>query len=293
MKILERIKSELSLRIWKAVNKDAFEEDFLRILPDTLKDAALFLFSGNSTSEEKRIAKLIEAYRSQIIATTKDLHSFSSPHSGTFKKDASGRAIAGPYSSSSAEAHARTGVNIKGGILLKRITTGVAARRVLELGTNTGFSGCYFLSCPQVEQLVTIEGSKDLCEIADRNLRRISDKYKIMNMLFDDAIEQLYRNDEKFDCVFIDGQHEREATWHYTTRVMPMLNNGGTIIFDDIYWSDDMNRFWKEICMSLDFSVTIDLRLKGVAILGSGEQSKMLYDICEYVGRPRIFRKSW
>ncbi len=293
MKLLERIKSRLSLHLWKAINKEAFKEDFLRILPNTLKDSAAFLFYGNSTSEEKRIAKMIEAYRSQVILTTKDLHSFSSPHSGTFKKGTNGHAIAGPYSSNSAKAHAVTGVNMKGGILLKKITTGLAARRILELGTNTGFSGCYFLSCPQVEQLVTIEGSKDLCEIADLNLRRISDKYKIMNMLFDDAIDQLSHNDEKFDCVFIDGQHEREATWHYTKRVMPLLNNGGSIIFDDIYWSDDMNRFWKEICMSLDFSITIDLHSKGVATLRSGEESKMFYNICEYVGRPHIFRKGW
>ncbi|MBN1163723.1 MAG: class I SAM-dependent methyltransferase [Candidatus Krumholzibacteriota bacterium] len=290
---MERIKSRLRRHLWKAINKEAFEEDFIRILPDTQKDAARFLFYGNATAEEKRIAKLIEANRSQIIATAKELHSFSSPHSGTFKKDAKGHATAGPYTSSPAKAVAMTGVKKKGGILIKRITTGLGARRILELGTHTGFSGCYFLTCPQVEQLVTVEGSKDLCEIADRNLRRISNKFIIMNMLFDDAIDQLSHNREKFDCVFIDGQHEREATWHYMKRVMPLLNDGGSIIFDDIYWSDDMNQLWKEICNSLDFSVTLDLQSKGVAILRSGEEAKVHYDICEYVGRSRIFRKGW
>ncbi len=162
----------------------------------------------------------------------------------------------------------------------------------MELGTNTGFSGCYFLSCPQFEHLVTIEGSRDLCEIADRNLRRIADNFTIMNMLFDDAIEQLVQNDENFDCVFIDGQHERKATSHYTKRVVPLLNKGGLIIFDDIYWSDGMNQFWKEICFSQGFSVTVDFRSKGVGILRSGEELKMHYDVCEYIGRPRIFRKN-
>lgn len=293
MKLSNRIKLGLTFFIWRVINRRAFEEDFLRILPNTLKDAARLIFYRNFTSEEKRIAKSIETYRSSLITTDKILHSFSSPRSGTFKKDNNDHAIAGPYLANTSEAHAKTGASMKGGILLRRITTGLAARTVLELGTNTGFSGCYILSCPQVEQLVTIEGSKDLCEIADRNLRQFSDKYKLMNMLFDDAIDTLSHNDDKFDCVFIDGQHEREATWHYTKRVMPLLNNGGSIIFDDIYWSDDMNQCWKEICMSLDFSVTVDLQLKGVAILRLGEESKMFYDICEYVGRPRIFRKGW
>ena len=293
MKLLQRIRRKLTSLLQKTIHKKAFEEDFLKVLPSTLISAAQYLFYENPTPEEKRISTLVEAYRSKIFALDKTLFSYSSPHSGTFKQDTKGHAVAGPYLSSTAKAHGITGVSTKGGILLRRITTGLGARRILELGTNTGFSGCYFLTYPQIEQLVTIEGSKDLCEIAELNLKRISDKYKIMNMLFDDAIEQLCHDDEKFDCIFIDGQHEREATWHYTQRVMPLLTTGGSIIFDDIYWSEDMNQFWQEICLSNDFSVTVDFQSKGIAILRSGEESKSHYDICDYIGRPNIFRKGW
>ena len=293
MHLMERISTKLNLELWKLINRKAFDEDFLRVLPDTLKDAAHLLFYSKLSAEEKRIGRSIEAYRRQIEENGKELYSFSSPHSGTFKTDDKGHAVVGPYTMSSASAHAKSGVNMKGGVLLKRITTGLGASRILELGTNTGFSGCYFLSNPRTEQLVTIEGSEDLCEIADRNLARVSDKYTIMNMLFDDAIDELYRENQKFDCVFIDGQHEREATWHYTRRVMPLLNEGGFIIFDDIYWSDDMNRFWREVCLSPDFKFTLDLRLKGIASSPSRDECKSHYDICEYIGRPRIFRKGW
>jgi hypothetical protein len=293
MTLLKRIKSKLISHLRRAINKEIFEADFLRICPEAFKNSAQFIFFGNPTSEEKRTARRIEEFRAEIVAAGSDLRSYESPHSGTFEKDVDGHAIAGPYSSNSAKAHAMTGVGMNGGILLRRIVTGLAARRILELGTNTGFSGAYFLSCPHVEQLVTIEGSMDLCEIADRNLKRISDKYKIMNMLFDDSIDQLSHANEQFDCVFIDGQHEREATLHYAKGVMPLLKQGGSIIFDDIYWSDDMNQFWKEICTSSDFSITLDLQYKGIAVLRSGEERKTHYDICEYVGRPRISRKDW
>ena len=111
--------------------------------------------------------------------------------------------------------------------------------------------------------------------------------------MFDEAIEELHEKNEKFDCVFIDGQHERKATMHYADRVLPLLNEGGSIIFDDIYWSEDMNRFWKEVCLRPEFATTIDLRLKGVAIRKKANEPKAHYDICEYLGRPRFSMKGW
>ncbi len=72
-----------------------------------------------------------------------------------------------------------------------------------------------------------------------------------------------------------------------------LLNPGGVIVFDDIYWSDGMNQAWKELCQWPSFSVTVDLRGKGLCILGDGAQPGTHHDICDYIGRPRIFRKDW
>lgn len=265
----------------------------MQTLPDALKDSAAFVYYGNYTSEERKIGGLVEQYRRHIADLSRDLHSFSSPHSGTFEKDADNHAAPGPYIKNSAKAHAMTGIDMKGGILLRRMVTGLGGRRILELGTNTGFSGCYLLSSSQIEQLVTIEGSEDLCEIADQNLKRISDKYRIMNKLFEDAIDQLLGGGKQFDCIFIDGQHERSATWHYTNKVLPLLCQNGAIIYDDIYWSNDMNQFWRELCASPEFPITIDLQSKGVALSCPDEIGKRHHDICAYVGRPGIYRKEW
>ena len=59
-----------------------------------------------------------------------------------------------------------------GGIQLKRIIDAFGHGNVLELGTNTGLSGCYFLSSENTEHFYTIEGSPDLCKIADINLKK-------------------------------------------------------------------------------------------------------------------------
>jgi hypothetical protein len=64
------------------------------------------------------------------------------------------------------------------------------------------------------------------------------------------------------------------------------------LVFDDIYWSDDMNQAWKEFCQSSRYGLTLDLCMKGLAVIGT-EGSKRHFDIGEFVGRPRIYRPGW
>jgi|GEM_PF-1951656 len=284
--------------VYRLMNRSLFEEDFLRYLPKEFHETAKLVFDFRRfvLEEEKKIAKNIEEFRSRapLIADTERISSYSSPHSSTFKKNEHGHAVPGDLTNSSIEAHMKTGVNKRGGLLLRRIVQGVNAKRILELGTNTGFSGCYFLSFKTVESLVTIEGSSQLCKIAIKNLHRISSNFKVLNMLFDEAIDKLIEESEKFDCAFIDGQHEREAVLHYFNRLLPLIKKGGIIIFDDIYWSDDMNQAWKELCRNPLFSQTYDFGSKGVCVLRLNDtEPSRHYDICEYIGRPSIFRKGW
>ena len=73
MKLLQRIRHKLTSLLQKTINKKAFEEDFLKALPNTLISPAQYLFYESSTPEETHIAKLVEAYRSKV-STLKFLH---------------------------------------------------------------------------------------------------------------------------------------------------------------------------------------------------------------------------
>lgn len=278
-------------------NRKAFKEDYLGTLPNNFHNCALLLYDYNRyvTTKEKEIADNIESFRMLIpkITTNNMLESYSSPHPGTFQKDYKGHSIPISKTKSHIKAHMKTGINKKNGILLRRIIQGLNTSNMLELGTNTGFSGCYFLSLPKVDNLITVEGSKELCEIAAKNLNRISSNFKILNMLFDDAIDLLKKKKQKFDCVFIDGQHEREAVLHYIEQIVPLLNNNAAFILDDIYWSNDMNQCWKELCDKPLFSRTLDFRSKGVCVLRSGAEPSKHHDICKYIGYPAIYRENW
>jgi predicted O-methyltransferase YrrM len=285
---------DVALRL---INLSTFKNDFLRLLPEEYQQAANLVYFNRLqfTAEERKIGREVESFRSRIpeIYGGSGIESYTSPHSNTFKlKEGSAHANPGNLNVSKIEDTMRTGSNIYKGILLRRILAGSRVTRVLELGTNTGFSGCYFLSLQGVE-LVTVEGSGSLCEIARKNLSRISDNFRIMNCLFDEAIEKLASENLKFDCVFIDGQHEREATLHYTKRVMPLMTEEAIYVFDDIYWSDDMNQAWKELNFNFKFSESVDLFTVGVLRRRIGCDGITRHDIGDYLPRPRIFRQSW
>jgi predicted O-methyltransferase YrrM len=276
----------------------AFHKRLLPSLPPQYRAAALLVFTRRVEPDERAIAREIDSFRPEIpaLAGKEDLVSHPSPHSGTFSTNASGRGIPAPPRPASVEAHMRTGINPKGGLLLRRVVVGTAARRILELGTNTGFSGRYFLSSPACEWLDTVEGSEDLCNLARMNLARSSDRFRVLNMSFDHALEKLRAGEhaEAYDAAFLDGQHEREATLHYVDQLVALVRPGGTIILDDIYWSEDMNRAWRDVCRDRRFPLTIDFATKGVAVTGGGPGKRSgHFDLCQYIGRPRIYRKGW
>lgn len=284
----------LRKRLLRLANQSRFEQDFLRELPAAFAPAARFAFGADWTKQERILGREIESFRRRIpsLVAGETMASLPSPHSGEFTLDEHGRSQGAQVKQSAVADHARTGVAPGGGTLLRRIVSGIGARRVLELGTNTGFSGCYITTATSRPELVTIEYSAELCQLARQNIGRFSQTVTIMNTLFDNAIDELRKKGERFDCAFIDGQHERRATVHYAERVAPLMSPKGVLVFDDIYWSDDMNQAWKEICMSPHYDLTIDLGWKGVAMLAGGSP-KRHFDICELVGRPRIARPGW
>lgn len=293
-----RLRHALAQRALRWLNARTFREDFLPSVPGELRGACQWVFAQDFTGEERALARRIEQHRARIreLAGSELLSSMSSPAAGTFELDASGHSAGAPLSARPARLHAATGVRPGGGILLRRLVDGLSLDRVLELGTNTGMSGSYILSATRAPHLTTVEGSGDLCRIADHALKAHSSDYRIINDLFDRAIDALAAEGERFDAVFIDGQHEEHATIHYAERVQRLLAPGGVLIFDDIYWSRGMLSAWRHIVLQERFRVTADLSWKGVAIADSGIERRLAappdrkahFDVCDYLGRTPV-----
>lgn len=274
------------------LNKSKFIS-FLNTVPDRFRSVMEFSYFRNFTDDDKKLGAKIEGFRDEISNDSETMiHTFGSPHSNSELFDESGKVKPGIYKASQAKGVAKTGTPVFGGIQLKMLVEAYGKARFLELGTNTGLSGSYILSAETTTELVTIEGSSDLCAIAEKNLSRISNNYVIKNALFQDAIDELARNNEKFDIAFIDGQHEKQATIYYTDILMPLMKAGGMIIYDDIYWSEDMNNAWRELSSRKCFGISFDFGNRGVCVIDKEKQNKH-YNLCEYIGEPSIYRSGW
>jgi predicted O-methyltransferase YrrM len=161
---------------------------------------------------------------------------------------------------------------LKWGAFYYLLTEAINAKKVLEIGTNLGISGQYFLKAlPNNEHtlFVTLEGHPQFCKIASNRFHEVAPKSKInvIEGLYDNTFDKLLEIDEKFDLVFIDGNHKRDATIDYYKKLkINHFSDNVLIIFDDIHWSEGMVEAWDEIKKDDNISLTIDMYKMGIAI---------------------------
>ena len=113
--------------------------------------------------------------------------------------------------------------------------------------------------------------------------------------MFDDAIDSLSQSNKKFDLAFVDGQHEEQATLHYSQKLKSILNPGGAILFDDIYWSEGMHSAWIQASNDPDFITSLDIGSRGLCVLGNNEieNDKLHFELTAYTGKPLLNREGW
>ena len=121
------------------------------------------------------------------------------------------------------------------GQFLAFLVRATGARRVLELGTFTGYSSISMaLALPGDGRLVTCDVNPETTEIARRYAAEagVVDRidYRIGPAL--DSIEQL---DGEFDLVFIDADKPNYLNYYEAT--LPKLAPRGLMILDNTLWS--------------------------------------------------------
>ena len=151
-------------------------------------------------------------------------------------------------------------------------------KNILEIGTNLGVSGQYFIAALKGKinsKLITIEGVKKLCEIAETRFAKISKQvqFEVKHGLYDNVLEEVCLTDTQFDLVFIDGNHNYEATIKYFEILKNNYSKNAILIFDDIHWSPQMTRAWKEIILDTTILLSVDLFKLGIVIFGADASS--------------------
>ena len=123
------------------------------------------------------------------------------------------------------------------GTLLKVLVASLGARRVVEIGTFTGFSAlCLAEGLVEGGELVTIDRDPAAVAVAREFFARSPHAGKIRSEL-GDALEvaRALPRDPPLDLVFLDADKERYVA--YYEEVLPRLREGGLVVADNALWS--------------------------------------------------------
>ena len=124
------------------------------------------------------------------------------------------------------------------GRVLSMLSHMIRPKRILELGTFTGYSAlCLAEGLAEGGRLITIEHNDELEETIQRNIAKSPLSNRI-ELIIGDAVERVneLRNEgvNEFDLVFIDADKREYCA--YLDAVYPLVPVGGFILADNTLW---------------------------------------------------------
>ncbi|SFC30538.1 O-methyltransferase [Spirosoma endophyticum] len=156
------------------------------------------------------------------------------------------------------------------GRLLSMISCMIRPRRILEIGTYTGYSAlCLAEGLTDDGQLITIDHNEELEDFARSYWRQSPFENKI-NFQIGLAADILPALNETFDLVFIDADKRNNSL--YFDLIFDKLRPGGFILADNVLWSgkvaEPLNPSDQDTAAVLAFNQKIqdDVRVENVLL---------------------------
>ena len=115
------------------------------------------------------------------------------------------------------------------GRFLRQMAEAVGAKRVVELGTSTGYSGLWFALALRTTggHLYTHEIDSERAKIASENFKEagVAD---LITIIQGDAHKTVSQHTKPIDIVFLDA--DKEGYVDYLTKLLPLVRPGGLIL---------------------------------------------------------------
>jgi caffeoyl-CoA O-methyltransferase len=123
--------------------------------------------------------------------------------------------------------------SIVGGLLQQLIKIS-GAKRVLEIGTFTGYSAIKMAEAlPNDGKVYTLEMNLRYQKLAEKHFLT-SSQHKKIRLIKGNAQQTIDQIEDELDLVYLDGDKLRYQ--FYVDKVLPKLISGGLIIADNVLW---------------------------------------------------------
>ncbi|QTE23565.1 O-methyltransferase [Polaribacter cellanae] len=166
--------------------------------------------------------------------------------------------------------------NTKAKLLIKVINY-FKPENCLEIGTSIGLATSAIKIGNENTKITTLEGCPETSKVANELL---INNFKNINLItgnFNKTLPEIVKNN-KYDFIYFDGNHTKQSTLNYFRTCLKTIHNNSIWIFDDIYWSQEMQEAWTEIKNHPSVTVTVDIFHWGIVFFRK-EQEKEHFKI--------------
>ncbi len=132
-------------------------------------------------------------------------------------------------------------------MLYHRIIHHIEATQILELGTSMGITTLY-LAEKNNAHVTTFEGNPAMINVALTHFEYLNtENIELVEGNLDSELSNYLLKPVKIDFVLMDANHRYEPTMRYFNLLSRRMADKGVIVIDDIHYSEEMNRAWKEL----------------------------------------------
>ena len=150
------------------------------------------------------------------------------------------------------------GISKKRSKLLFNIVQYFKPQQILEIGTSLGVATTSLSLGNTNARIVTLEGCPETAKIAKNQFKKFKfNNIKIQIGEFKDTLPHALKVN-RFDLIYFDGNHQKEATINYFKQCLPTANKETVFIFDDIHWNKNMEQAWEYIKNHEKVTVSVD-----------------------------------
>jgi predicted O-methyltransferase YrrM len=144
--------------------------------------------------------------------------------------------------------------------LIYRLVESQQPDHILEVGTSFGLSAACMAKASPGSHVVTIEGCPETSRIAIRNLEKLGiHNVTVLTGDFRDLLPEALNKLDSIDFLYADANHTEEATVTLFESCKNKARNDSLFVFDDIHWSEGMERAWHTIKADPSVKVSMDL----------------------------------